>query len=346
MKLDEIIAFLKEITAVPGTSGYEQPVGEALQSAFASYCDSIQVDSVGNVIARQSGKGPKVMLCAHLDEISMMTMDVERDGSIRFLPLGMADMILPAQEVSILTKEGPLYGVIGSTPPHLDENRNKGIKAEKLFIDTGLSPEEVRRRVPTGTPVQLVGETIHLQEDKIASKTLDDRACVAILLACAQEMQKRSHDADIYYVLTAQEEFGSLGALTSAYTVAPDMAFVLDVTHGTMEGCRTGDTFPLDSSTLAVGPNLHPGLTARLREEAERLNMKIETEVVRGATGTDAWVVQTAREGIPCALLSLPIKYMHTSVELGSAKLMLEQAHLLAQTLSGIEDGWEETLCC
>ena len=346
MKQDEIIAFLKEITAVPGTSGYEQPIGQALFKAFSPYCDSVKVDGVGNVIARQSGKGPKVMLCAHLDEISMMTMDVESDGSVRFLPVGMADMILPAQEVTILTREGPLYGVIGSVPPHLNEDRSKGITAEKLFIDTGLDPQEVRRLVPTGTPVQLVGETVKLQGDHVASKTLDDRACVAILLACAQEMQKRAHDADIYYVLTAQEEVGSLGALTSAYAIAPDMAFVLDVTHGTMEGCKPGDTFPLDASTLSVGPNLHPGLTARMREEADRLNMKIETEVASGATGTDAWVVQTAREGIPCALLSLPIKYMHTSVELGSVKLMLEQAHLLAQTLSGIEAGWEETLCC
>ena len=346
MKQDELIAFLKEITAVPGTSGYEQPVAEALCRAFAPYCDSVQMDGVGSVVARQAGKGPKVMLCAHLDEISMMTLDVEEDGSVRFLPVGMADMILPAQEVTILTKDGPLYGVIGSTPPHLSDDRSKGVTAEKLFIDTGLSPEEVRRRVPAGTPVQLTGETIKLEGGHVASKTLDDRACVAILLACAQEMQKRAHDADIYYVLSAQEEVTSLGALTSAYAIAPDMAFVLDVTHGTMEGCKTGETFPLDASTLAIGPNLHPGLTARLREEAERLNMKIEDEVVGGHTGTDAWEIQTAREGIPCALLSLPIKYMHTSVELASAKLMLEQAHLLAQTLAGIETGWEETLCC
>ena len=305
----------------------------------------MHVDGVGSVVARQSGKGPKVMLCAHLDEISMMTVDVEKDGSIRFLPIGMADQILPAMEVMILAQEGPLYGVIGSTPPHLDDDLHKGIRANKLFIDTGLAPEEVRRRVPAGTPVQMLGETVKLQGDQVASKTLDDRACVAILLACAQEMQKRAHDADIYYVLSAQEEVGSLGALTSAYMVKPDMAIVLDVTHGTMENCRPGETFPIDASTLAVGPNLHPALTARLREEAERLNMKVETEVVRGHSGTDAWEIQTACEGIPCALLSLPIKYMHTSVELGSAKLMLEQAHLLAQTLSALEAGWEETLC-
>ena len=345
MKIQEIIDFITEITALPGTSGYEQPVAEAICAAFAPFCDDAHVDGMGSVIARQKGKGPKVMLCAHLDEIGMMTLGVEDDGSVRFMPMGMADMILPAQEVYILTREGPLYGVIGSTPPHMREDKTKGVRAEDLFIDTGLAAEEVKRRVPAGTPVQMIGPTVKLQNDLIASKTLDDRACVAILLACAKEMKARAHDADIYYVLSAREEFDSLGALTSAYNISPDMAIVLDVTFGTAEGCKPGSTYPLDTSTLGVGPNLHRVLTRRLREEAERLGMKVESEVMGGATGTDAWDIQTAREGIPCALLSLPVKHMHTSVELGSAKLMLAQAHLLAQTLSGIEEGMEETLC-
>lgn len=345
MTQDELFSFLKEITAVPGTSGYEQPVAQAIADAFAPYCDEVKVDGVGSVLARQRGKGPKVMLCAHIDEIGMTTLNVEEDGSVRFVQTSMADALLPAKEVALLTREGPLFGVVGSKPPHLGGAKGRAVTQQDLFIDTGLPPEEARRRVPPGTPVQLVGKTVRLQGDRVASKTLDDRACVAILLACAQEVKNRLHDADICYALTAQEETGSLGALTSAYAVDPDMAIVLDVTHGAMENCKPWDVFPLDASTLAVGPNLHPGLTRRLREEAERLNMKVETEVVRGATGTDAWVVQTAREGVPCALLSLPVKYMHTSVEVGSLKLMLEQAHLLAQTLCGIPEGWEATLC-
>ena len=345
MKIEDIIDFISRITALAGTSGHEQPVAEAILKEFSPFCDEARVDAMGSVVARQKGRGPKVMLCAHLDEIGMMTLGVEEDGSVRFMPMGMASMILPAHEVMILTKEGPLYGVVGSTPPHLRADKSKGVEAQELFIDTGLSPEEVKRRVPTGTPVQLVGPTVKLQNDFIASKTLDDRACVAVLLACAREMASRRHDADIYYAITAQEEIGSLGALTSAYNISPDMAIVLDVTFGTAEGCKPGSTYPLDTSTLGVGPNLHRSLTARLQEEAERLGMKVESEVMGGETGTDAWVIQTAREGIPCALLSLPVKHMHTSVELGSAKLMLAQAHLLAQTLCEIEAGMEETLC-
>lgn len=343
MKTDDIIEFLKRITALPGTSGYEQGVSSALQEAFSQLCDEARVDAMGSVVARQKGNGPKVMLCAHLDEIFLMTLKVEDDGSVRFLPVGMANMTLPGREVELLTGEGPLYGVIGFADG--DPDGRKPVRAEELFIDTGLAPEEVRRRVPPGTPVRLAGPLVRLKNDFVASKTLDDRACVAVLYACAQEMKDRLHDADIYYALTAQEEVGSLGALTSAYGVAPDLAVVLDVTHATMEGCKEGDTFAPDASTLGVGPNLHRGLTARLFEEADRLNMKVEREVLAGDTGTDAWVVQTAREGIPCALLSLPVKYMHTSVELGSAKLILAQAHLLAQTLCHLHRGWEESPC-
>lgn len=346
MNLSEIIEFISKITAMPGTSGYEQPVAEAVRGAFLPFVDEVKIDAVGSVVARQKGKGPKVMLCAHLDEIFMLTTDVESDGSVRFLPVGMADMVLPAHEVNLLTAEGPLYGVIGVKPLQPGEDRSKGVRADDLFIDTGLPADEVRRLVPPGTPVQFAGPTVKLQNDMIASKTLDDRACVAVLLACAKEMSRRGHDADIYYALTAQEEIGALGALTSAYNIDPDMAIVLDVTHATMEGVKPGETFSPDASTLAVGPNLHRGLTALLEKEAERLNMKVEPEILAGESGTDAWVVQTAREGIPCALLSLPVKYMHTSVETGSARLMLEQAHLLAQTLCGLSDGWEDTLCC
>lgn len=343
MNIDELIGFLTEITGLPGAGGHEHEAAKAVCRAFMSCCDEVNTDASGNVLARQRGSGPRVMLLAHLDEVFMMTLGVEDDGSVRFLPVGMADRILPAQRVTLLSREGPVEGIVSFDP---FQSEKKGVRAKGMFIDTGLDPETVRRIVPVGTPVYLTGPARRLRDNTVCGKTLDDRACVAVLLACAREMQNRRHDADIVYALTAQEELNSLGALTGTYAVQPDLAIVLDVTHGAMENCKEGETFPLDASTLGVGPNLHRGLTALLREEAERLNMKVEAEVLAGETGTDAWVVQTAREGVPCALLSLPVKYMHSSVELGSAKLMLEQAHLLAQTLSALGVNWKEKLCC
>lgn len=341
--------FLKSITVVPGTSGNETAVAKALREVFLPLCDEAYADAMGSMVAiqRGTGKGPKVMLCAHLDEVSLMTMDVESDGAIRFLSLGVASHILPAQEVLVLTKEGPKFGVIGAKPPHLlsAEDKKKAYKVNELYIDIGMPADEVKRLVPAGTPVQLTGETTMLKNNRAASKTMDDRACVAIMLRCAEEMKRRAHDADIYYVCSASEETNSLGAITSAYRIEPDMAFVLDVTHGSMEGCAPGETCPLDVTPLAVGPNLHAGLTAFLREHAEKLRMKVHTEVASGNTYTDAWPLQVSREGVPCALMSLPLKYMHTTVETCDLSVIEAQAHLLAETIGDIHAGWEETLC-
>ena len=342
--------FLREITALPGPSGYEQTVAERLRALFAPLCDEAQVDAMGSMIAvqRGTGRGPRVMLTAHIDEVCLVTYAVEKDGSVRFFSIGIAPHILPAQVVRLLTREGAIYGVVGALPPHLQASgdRKRAYGMDELFIDTGLAPERVRELVPPGTFVQLVGETTRLAGTRAASKTMDDRACAAILFACAEQMKSRVHDADVYYVLAAREEFDSLGAITCSHRLAPDLAFVLDVTHGSMEGCAPGETFPIDATVLSVGPNLHRGVTELLRAQAKRLHMKTVDEIYPGYTCTDAWWVQVAREGIPCALLNLPLKYMHTTVELCDLSIIDEQARLLCDTVAGLPAGWEETLCC
>ena len=345
----DYLSFLSEITTIPGMSGYEAPVAGALHDAFAPYCDEVQVDHNQSVIAvqRGSGRGPKVMLCAHIDEVGLMSTVVEEDGSVRFISLGVAAQTLPAQEVTILAKDGPIYGVIGAMPPHLTDSGARGrvTPVDELFIDTGLTPQEVRRRVPAGTPVQLTGRTTALANDLVASKTLDDRACVATLLDCAQQMRRRLHDADVYYVLSAREERDAFGALTAAERLCPDMAIVIDVTHGEMPGCEEGETFPMDCTTLFAGPNVHRKLTGLLRTQAQRLGIKTITEVAAGNTYTDAWDVQMAGLGVPCAIISLPLKYMHTTVEVGSLSMMGKQAQLLCEAVCAMDAGWEETLC-
>lgn len=347
----DFLKFLSQITTVPGTSGYEMPAAEAFARAFEPHCDEVRVDKMGSVLAVQHSsagrRGPRIMLCAHIDEVGLMTTGVEEDGSVRFLSMGVAAQTLPAQEVHILTKDGPLYGVIGAMPPHLTDAgaRNEVTPAEKLFIDTGLAPEEVRRRVPAGTPVQLTGRTMALGSDLIASKTMDDRACAAILLCAAEEISMRLHDAEICYVISAREEIDSMGAMTMAERIMPDAAIVLDVTHGTMDDCPPGRTFPLDVTDISAGPNTHPKFAEYLLEHAKELGIKTARGVAAGTTWTDMWEIQVACEGVPSVLVSLPLKYMHTTVETGSAKTMREQARLIAQAVCTMREGWEETLC-
>ncbi|MBE5799241.1 MAG: M42 family metallopeptidase [Clostridiales bacterium] len=341
--------FLSHVTTIPGTSGYETPVAGVFARAFEPYCDEVTVDHNQSVIAvqRGNGKGPKIMLCAHIDEVGLMTMNVEEDGSVRFISLGVAAQTLPAQEVNILAEDGAIYGVIGAVPPHLTAAADRGAvtPVDELFIDTGLPYDEVVRRVKPGTPVQLVGRTTELANHHVASKTMDDRACVAILLDCAQQICKRAHDADVYYVLSACEERGSLGADMAAENIRPDMAFVLDVTHGTMPGCAEGETFPLDVTAVSYGPNTHRKLAGLLKEHAEKLHIKTQDDISSGNTWTDAWEIQVAAQGVPCVVMSLPLKYMHTTVEVGNMALMADQARLLCETVCAMDAGWEESLC-
>ena len=347
----DFLKFLSHVTTVPGLSGFEMPAAEAFKRAFEPYCDEVSVDMMGSVLAVQrsnTGKrGPRVMLCAHIDEVGLITTDVEEDGSVRFMSRGVAAQTLPAQEVTLLTKEGPLYGVIGAMPPHLTDASARGevTPAEKLFIDTGLAPEEVKRRVPAGTPVQLVGRTMALLNDLIVSKTMDDRACAAILLCAAQALRMRLHDAEICYVISAREEIDSYGAMTMAERIMPDAAIVLDVTHGTMDDCPPGRTFALDVTDISAGPNTHRKLADYMLKHAKELGIKTERGVAAGTTWTDAWEIQVTCEGVPCVVVSLPLKYMHTTVETGSAETMRKQAQLIVSAVSAMHEGWEETLC-
>ena len=345
----DLMKYLSHITTVPGTSGYEAQVAEEFANLFAPFCDEVTVDKTQSMIGvkRGKGNGPRVMLCAHIDEVGLMTTDVEEDGSVRFLSLGVAAQTLPAQEVTILAKDGPIYGVIGAVPPHLTGSgeRNTVTPVEELYIDTGLSVDEVRKRIPAGTPVQLMGRTTALAGGYAASKTMDDRACAGIVLMCAEELKNRLHDADVYYVLSAREERDSFGAQMAAERICPDLAVILDVTHGTMPGCAEGETFPMDATVLSCGPNTHRKLAAYIKKCADNMKLKTVWDVAPGNTYTDAWEVQIACEGVPCVVMSLPLKYMHTTVELGSLDLMRDQARLIAEAVAYMNAGWEETLC-
>ena len=142
----DYLKFLSDITTVPGTSGFEAPVAGAFMQAFAPHCDEVHVDANQSVVAvqRGSGRGPRVMLCAHIDEIGLMTTQVEDDGSIRFLSMGVAAQTLPAQEVTILCKDGPVYGVIGAMPPHLTR--------DDRWTSCSLTRACPRRRFAAGFP--------------------------------------------------------------------------------------------------------------------------------------------------------------------------------------------------
>ncbi|NLE68565.1 MAG: M42 family metallopeptidase [Clostridiales bacterium] len=338
--------FLREITRIRGLSGDEGLVSAFVAEQFAPYCDEVWVDVMNNVIARKKGPGPRVMFAAHLDEIGLMVVKIEEDGSLRMGQVGGVDpRILPGQRVTVYGKE-PLMGIIGAKAPHLltAEERKKNYAREDLHVDVGLPAEQVKALVQIGDQIQLEHRYTELKNGRVSVKTCDDRACVAMMFEALKRLKGLHHEADLYFVATSQEEVGSRGAATSAFALEPDYAVALDVCHADTPGVAPGRTMKLDSLVASMGPYLQPMLRGKLMEVAKEHNIALQTAVVPRYTSTDADDIGAARDGIPTVLLELPLKYMHTTVELLDSRLLAEGGRLLAQFAAAVEQAWEEEL--
>lgn len=337
---------LSGAAAACGPSGQEMLVAEYFAEQFRPYVDEVTVDKMFNVIAHKKGAGPKVMLCAHQDEISLMVTRIEDDGSIRMGTVGGVDpRILPASRVWVHGRE-KLFGTIGALPPHLmsAEDRSRNYAMKELYVDVGLCAEKVRELVQIGDLITFNVPSTSLLNGQFAAKTMDDRSCVVMMLCAAEFLKKLVCDADVYFVATCQEEVGSQGATTAAFNIDPDIAIALDGDFAKQPGCSPDATMPMDAAVVSVGPYLQSKLTKRLQECAKNHGIKLNVMVAPRATWTDADAVGLARAGVPGILLSLPMKYMHTTVETIDVNTLREAARLLAHYVSELDAGWEEDL--
>lgn len=354
----DILSYLREAGAQHGPSGQEREVAQWLCERFRPLVDSVDIDPLFNVIAvkkglplgGKGGKTPKVMLCAHQDEIALMVTEILKDGTLRMGQVGGVDpRILPASTVTVhATGAGreKLLGVVGAKPPHLlsDNDRKQNYKREDLFVDLGLPADTVGQRVCVGDLITLNGEAVELLNSRAAGKTMDDRACVGVMLEAAERLQHMRHEADIYFVCASQEEVGSRGARVAAHAIQPDLAVILDVSHAPIPQSRPDTTIPLDAPAIAYGPFLQHKLVDRLRETAAKHGIKLNSEHEERDTWTDLDNIQIAREGVPCALLGLPLKYMHTTVELLDTAVLSECGRLLAHFAAELSQGWDDEL--
>ena len=354
----DILAYLQEVSQKLGPSGQEREVAQWLAQRFEPLCDEVRIDPLFNVIAlkRATKKGakpaPKIMLSAHQDEIALMVADILPDGTLRMGQVGGVDpRILPASTVVVHSRpEGrkpqTLIGVVGAKPPHLlsATERKQNYKREDLFIDVGLPVEKVRKLVHVGDLVTLESQTVGLLNGRAAGKTMDDRACIGVLLEAAERLQGASHAADVYFVCSTQEEVGAYGATVAAHTIDPDLAVALDVTHATIPASRPDTTVPLDAPAVTYGPFIQHKLLAKLVDCAKRNRVTINREPSTRDTGTDVDEIGVVREGIPCVLIDLPLKYMHTAVELLDTEAIRESARLLSCYIQEIDEGWDEGL--
>ena len=342
----EIKAFLREVTSRRGLSGDERPAAQWIAERFSEYCDEVKTDAMFSVVGRIKGEGPRLAFVAHLDEIGLMVVKIEEDGSLRLGQVGGLDpRILPGMRLTVYGRE-TLPGIVGAKAPHLlsAEERDKAQKLEDVYVDLGLPADKVRELVRVGDQVQLEHRFTELKNGRISSKTLDDRCCVAILYRAMQHLQGLRHQADLYFIASSQEEVGGRGAMTSAFHTEPDMAMVLDVGFAHQPGCDKDATMAIEKPLITLGPYLNPVLTAKLEEVAGRIKAEVQKEVAPRGTGTDTDEVAASRSGVPCVLIGIPVRNMHTAVEVLDMNALEEAARLVAHFAAACEASWEEEL--
>lgn len=344
--------FLKMLTEGFGVSGFEYSLSKAVYDEFTELSDSVTIDRLGNVIAHKIGTGNgniKIMLAAHMDEIGFMVKYIEDNGFIRFASIGGIDpRTVIGQEVNVHGSNN-IMGVVGSKPPHLlvDKEEEKAIKLEDMIIDTGYSKEQLEKLVSIGDTITIKRKTTKLLNDRAAGKSMDDRAGVVVLYETLKQLEGLKHYSDVYMVATVQEEVSMSGAFTSSYSIEPDIGIAVDVGFG-----RTPELDKADSLELGKGPgvtlggNIHPGLRKKLMETSKINGVPVQTEIAPGPTGTDARAMQITKDGIPALVISIPLRYMHTSVELLDLNDIDHTARLLAQFINSISEGTLEGILC
>lgn len=328
-----------------GVSGFEhQSAAGVMEEFMAPLVDEIQHDVLGNVIGVKRGDGPeprpKVMLAGHMDEVGLLITKIEEGGFLRFITSGVDPRVLPGHEVTVHGKRS-LTGLIGIMPPHIStQDPGKAYKPEDLLIDTGLLEDEVRELVRVGDVATYKRQVTELMGGLMSGKSLDDRAGVGVILVCLEELRKYTVGADVYGVATSQEESGTGGAGRAAHSIEPDIGIAIDVCQGDTPGVpeyRT--TFVGRGPTITLGATIHPGINDALRKAAGEIGVNLQHKTAPSGTGTDAESIFRSRSGVPTGLISIPQRYMHTSVEVLSVKDVEDAGRVLAKFIASCD--WE-----
>ncbi|MEO0206764.1 MAG: M20/M25/M40 family metallo-hydrolase [candidate division WOR-3 bacterium] len=332
--IEYLDGLLKKLCQASGT-GYSGNVAEVLIDEMQSFVSDARVLEDGSVYGMVPGSGDlHLMLACHLDEIGFLVSYVEDNGFIRIRQIGGCDeRILPGQEVEILSRK-PLKGYVGAKPPHLmtKEEQTKVLSIDNLFIDTGLKPEVVKKLVKIGDIVCFAGSYNKLQGDFRSAKSLDNRASVACAVMIMREIAERSSPVNIHFVATNQEEFSGLGARIHSYRLKLDYGVVIDVTHGEFPGIAETECFGLNKGpVIARGATIPKKLYQILIDAAKSQEIPYQIEPLPGYTGTDADTIAFNKQGIPTCVLGIPLRYMHTPVEVVCLKDIERTARLVIE---------------
>lgn len=347
---NESLKFLQTLINTPSPSGFETRGQRVWLDYVKKFAEATETDAYGNAVAWfNKGGSPRIMLAAHADEIAMTVNFINEQGFIYVRRVGGIDpAITKAQRVNIHAREGTVRGVVGNVAPHLMklEGEPKPPKIHDLFIDIGVSSrKEAEKLVRIGDPITLVDEFEMLRGDLAVARAFDNRIgtfAVAEALRLLSESSRKLH-AEVCVVSNIQEEVGCLGARQIAYTLKPDVALVVDVTHATdyptVSQAQHGDIKIGKGPAITHGGPNHAEVVARLEKIAEEEEISPQHEAISSSSGTDTDVIFWTRGGIPSALISLPNRYMHSPVEVVSLKDLEQIPELMAAFAQSLKRG-------
>ena len=338
---DQDFEFFKELVEAPSPSGFEQPAQRVIRRALDGVVDELRTDVLGNVIATVKGPegAPRLMLAGHCDEIGFMIKYIDERGFLFFAPIGGVDAhLVPGQRVTVHAAAGPLPGVVGRRPIHQLETaeRDKVMPFKNQFIDIGCPDRAAAQElVAIGDPVTFAVGVERLQGSKVTSRAFDDKIGAFVVAQVLREVRRRGDlQVTVVGVSTVQEEVGLRGGTASAYGVRPDLGIAVEVGFASdypdADHKHAGEIKLGQGPILARGPNINPALFDLLVATARAEEIPYQVMGIPRATGTDANVMQLARGGVATALVSVPLRYMHTPVEVLDLDDLQRTVQLLA----------------
>ena len=328
-----------------------------IEEKWRPLVDELTVSRVGSLHGLKKGttpapgRRPSIMIATHMDAIGLMVTRIV-DGFLHFTQVGGVDpRILVGTPVTVHAtgsgKTEELFGVVvqpsaRALPESIGDNP---VGLNDLLIELGLPAKEVAAKVLIGDLVSYATEPVELAGEVISGHTLDNRASVAALTVALEELKGKSHAWDVWAVATVQEETVFGGAYTSTFEIRPDLAVAIDVTFAKGPGATDWSTFPLGKGlTLGFGPNIHTYLFKKFKKLADELEIPYAVEMVPRHSGTDTYAMQVTAEGIPTAVLGIPLRYMHTPVEVVSLKDIQRTGRLLAEFIAALEADFVEKI--
>ncbi len=317
--------FLQALLTATGPSGYETPAAELWRESARSFAE-VSSDTVGSSVARvDAGDGAPLMgLVGHIDEIGLVVKHITDEGVLRFGTIGGWDpQVLVGQRVTVQTEQGPVPGVVGRKPIHLldQDDRKQVAKFEQMYIDIGATGrDDAARLVALGDPAVIAAQPVELANGRVASKAMDNRLGAYIVLEAARRVAEESGARwSVAAVAASQEETTFAGATTSAFALDLQACIVVDVTFASdipdSDVAKGGEAKLGHGVQISRGANLHPRMAQLLMETAEAESIPFSRAVPGRNSGTDADAIHFARAGVPCGLVSVPLRYMHSPVE-------------------------------